>query len=264
MMYSLKMRLKADKKLERSDYLGPVLHGALMEMLPEEYVEQLHISATHPFSQFVEIDFKSDEIVWHISVLNQTAREQIIDRLRTVSEISLNYKDIHLNVLGCEEKSVVSNAFLKDYLLTDRERIIHVSFLSPTSFKQNGEYVLFPTSRLILQSLMNKYDASADNETSMADPDVLTALGDEVRIIGYKLRSAKYPVGGVRIPSFVGDVTLRVGGPQQLVNLTWMLLKYGEYSGVGIKTALGMGAINVTGGEEKSGNDEHRSGNISR
>ena len=59
MMYSLKMRLKADKKLERSDYLGPVLHGALMEMLPEAYKSDSqrtdYRSAQNCFGDFFEL-----------------------------------------------------------------------------------------------------------------------------------------------------------------------------------------------------------------
>ena len=264
MLYSLRFRLQADKKLEKGDCLGPALHGALMEMIPESFVEQLHVSSVHPFSQYVETDSRSGEITWTIAALNQVAKEQILDRVQMVPEIRLKYKDVRLTVQERTIKYIPGDVFLKDYLMTDRERIIHVSFLSPTSFKQNDEYVLFPTTRLILQSLMNRYDASADDDTSMADPDVLASLENQIKIVGYRLRSAKYPVGGVRIPSFVGDVTLRVFGPQQMVNLVWMLVKYGEFSGVGIKTALGMGAIIVTGGDNRVGNDEDSTDSVAR
>ena len=50
---------------------------------------------------------------------------------------------------------------------------------------------------------------------------------------------------GVKIPGFKGDITIRIGGPQQMSNMAWMLAKFGEYAGVGIKTGIGMGAIKV-------------------
>ena len=36
-----------------------------------------------------------------------------------------------------------------------------------------------------------------------------------------------------------------------MVNLAWLLAAFGEYSGVGIKTSMGMGAMRVV--EEKEG-----------
>ena len=50
---------------------------------------------------------------------------------------------------------------------------------------------------------------------------------------------------GIRIPAFLGTVTLKIDGPQQMVNLIHLLLRFGEFSGVGIKCAMGMGAIEL-------------------
>ena len=40
-------------------------------------------------------------------------------------------------------------------------------------------------------------------------------------------------------------------GPQQFVNLMNLLVRIGEYSGVGIKTAMGMGAVEIIERKEK-------------
>ena len=50
---------------------------------------------------------------------------------------------------------------------------------------------------------------------------------------------------GVRIPGFQGEVTIKINGPQQMVNMAWMLAEFGTYSGVGIKTSLGMGGMMI-------------------
>jgi len=68
-----------------------------------------------------------------------------------------------------------------------------------------------------------------------------------VMITRYHLRSVNFSLEGVRIPAFVGTITMRVKGPQQLVNLIKMLAVFGQYSAVGIKTALGMGRIQIEG-----------------
>ena len=57
---------------------------------------------------------------------------------------------------------------------------------------------------------------------------------------------------GIKIPSFVGNITLKINGTRQFVNLINMLCEFGVYSGVGIKTAIGMGSIGVS---QKSGKE---------
>ena len=59
------------------------------------------------------------------------------------------------------------------------------------------------------------------------------------------MRSTQYRIERVRIPSFIGEISIRIDGSQQLANVATMLAKFGEYSGVGIKTGMGMGAMKV-------------------
>ena len=91
---------------------------------------------------------------------------------------------------------------------------------------------------------MNKYDASAESNVMM-DEEVLDQLSTDTIMIGYRLQSVSFQLEGVRIPSFIGEVRWKIRGPQTMVNYANMLLKFGTYSGVGIKTSLGMGAIEI-------------------
>jgi CRISPR/Cas system endoribonuclease Cas6 (RAMP superfamily) len=43
----------------------------------------------------------------------------------------------------------------------------------------------------------------------------------------------------------MGKITLVVNGPDQLARLAGAMLSFAEYSGVGIKTALGMGGVRI-------------------
>ena len=61
----------------------------------------------------------------------------------------------------------------------------------------------------------------------------------------YNLRSTKYLLGDVKIPSFFGEIECYINAPQHIVNMVHMLAEFAEYSGVGIKTTLGMGGIDV-------------------
>ena len=89
---------------------------------------------------------------------------------------------------------------------------------------------------------MNKYDAAVGRET-MVDVDTLDQLCENADIIRYDLKSVNFALEGVKIPAFIGKVTM--SGTQTMTNFATMLFRFGEYSGVGIKTALGMGYIKI-------------------
>ncbi len=43
----------------------------------------------------------------------------------------------------------------------------------------------------------------------------------------------------------MGKITIIIRGPEQLARLAGALISFAEYSGLGIKTALGMGGVKV-------------------
>ena len=75
--------------------------------------------------------------------------------------------------------------------------------------------------------------------------DMLDTLISSTNIIGYKLKSTVYHIESIKIPSFIGYLTIRISGTAQTAQIAKLLLKYSEYSGVGIKTALGMGQTRI-------------------
>lgn len=61
----------------------------------------------------------------------------------------------------------------------------------------------------------------------------------------YDLKSTTFSLEGVKIPSFIGKITIKITGTQTMANFAHMLFEFGEYAGVGIKTALGMGYVKM-------------------
>ena len=112
---------------------------------------------------------------------------------------------------------------------------------------QSGVYVNYPDIRLLLQSLMNKYSAASGN-LEMFDEETLKQLTECVSVPAYQLRSARFPLEGVKIPSFLGRMTLQVRGSGTMARYIRLLARFGEYSGAGIKTGMGMGALRMQEG----------------
>lgn len=72
-------------------------------------------------------------------------------------------------------------------------------------------------------------------------------LLEEVLILkNYNLRSNTFSLEGIRVPSFCGELEYFINAPQHIINMVHMLAEFGTYSGVGIKTSMGMGGIKVT------------------
>ena len=159
-------------------------------------------------------------------------------------KVLLRQKSMELQIVG------------KEYLLaTDYEALaekyfahplagkyLHMHFLTSCAFKSEGQYVIFPQPQFILGSLVKRWNAFADSNKLEA-PGVAQDLAQEVYVADYRLRMQAFSVDGARIPAFRGDYTLGMKNNLMSNRIIAMLGEYANYCGVGIKTALGMGAV---------------------
>ena len=89
---------------------------------------------------------------------------------------------------------------------------------------------------------MRKFSEASD-EMDMVDENILQDLTDKSEIVRYRLRTVPFPLEQVRITGFEGNICIRINGPETLARYVRMLIRFGEFSGVGIKTGIGMGAM---------------------
>lgn len=228
---------------DRADYnISSTLQGAMMELIDSDYAEVLHNSSTNPYSiRFFKND---DKYIWRINTFTTTAKEKIIDELfkPSLKEITIKHRNETIKIKEKTLKVTTYDDLIEKYYLTDSKRYIRINFATPTSFKSNGKYMIYPTTRAIYQSLINKFSAYADDFEKDMD-GLLENFETYSEITDYKLRSTRFHLEGVTIPSFLGEITIKITGPQMMVNLANMLTAFGEYAGIGIKSSIGMGAI---------------------
>ncbi len=124
--------------------------------------------------------------------------------------------------------------------------------LTPTTFKTEGRYAVFPTAALILYSAAAKWSALGLN-ASVEDEEALRQMEEHTAFTGYRLHSAYYGMKGVRVQAFTGSVTLSARGPEPMLHLFDMLMNGLRFTGLGVKTSPGMGGV-----ETKSGADPKR------
>lgn len=243
MLSELILDLKADSP-NFGYYQSSNLQGVLMEWIASDDAQALHRQRRHPYSQCL---LREDgQWRWHIRTTNQRANEQIIQPIlsRNVSEFELTGKPMKISVLSRAYREIPQEKLLAHFYQRDYSRYLHMAFQSATAFKQSGRYQIFPDVRLIFQSLMQKYSASNDM-IEMADKKTLEQLCRESEIVQYRLRSVKFPMEGMAIPAFMGTVTIKVKGASAMAKYARMLAEFGEFSGIGVKSAMGMGAMHL-------------------
>lgn len=119
---------------------------------------------------------------------------------------------------------------------------VSLTFVTPTAFRQAGRYAIFLQERLMVQSLAQRWTAVFP-QCPLEDADALDAMLTGLHIVDYNLRTTRFPLKGGRIPGFTGTCTLESRLPQPLRQLWTTLLTFSRYSGIGIKTTIGMGAV---------------------
>ena len=227
---------------------GYHLYGWLMEQLPPTFGEQFHKSVEHPLSQYLYRDRSSGELIWVLNLLSEELAQVLSPVLDGSGEIPLCTGMVAARLL---ETHAIPNpeALILHARQEMPERRCTFTFRCVTSFRQDGRYVLFPQEQLILNSLIRRWDQVCP-AYALTDEDALAALLRGIRISDYRLRSGRYWMKDVKIPGFIGSITLSARLSPPMMEVWRLLCRFAPYAGVGIKTSLGMGGVSV---EEGSG-----------
>lgn len=250
MLSKLKMVLRPETEYSMSINMASAMHGVLMELIKPDYAEYLHADSMRPYSQYLSVS--GEDMIWTVSALRDDAYENIIKVLLSdeLDEIHLKRHDLKLMIASKEMTQMSEKDLSASFYREDSSRFIKIRFMSPTAFKQSGRYTFYPDLSCIYGSLMRRMDLVSD-KNRMYDDDLLEELTRQSEIMRYDLRSVNYHLEGVKIPAFTGWIMIKVHGAQSLVNYVNMLMRFGEFSGTGIKTSLGMGAMKILKKQEK-------------
>lgn len=219
---------------------GSIFHGIIMEKLDNKYVEFLHNSGRNPFNIFCYFnrDFKKNILV--LNLLTDEVYQQFKLFIET-KEFYSNNKNVSIKLILLEEK-VVSFDDLINFAYSEEKinNYINFNFVTPTSFKQNGHYINFPSLDLIISSVSKNWD-EFNSEIKMFDKETIKFICENSSVGIYNLKSTLFYLEKTKINSFVGNISFRIHGNDNLKKYVSTLQLFSQYSGVGIKTSLGMG-----------------------
>lgn len=225
-------------------YLGSILHGVLMEYLPTEMAEFLHKNSSYsPLKQ--RIYHSNDKLIWEIVSFNEQLSHYLMTIFNENNSFKLRQYQNDLKVITFKVTNIDVRNLIERYLSIEKpDHFIKLKIITPMSYKSNNTYAIFPDIYNFFRSIMLQFD-NFFSEYQMYDKDTLGFLKNNVRIVDYRLKSTRYNVEKFKIPSFIGEVTLKIDGGEPFLKLIHFLVAFGELSGSGIKTSMGMGKFQI-------------------
>ena len=222
--------------------MASLFHGYLMENIDSAYAEYFHYNTTNPFTSCIFKDTKEDKFFWRVTTFSQKAYDMLMSYFSKgiPEKIYLKNKDLEINVKSFSiQKKSYEDLFLE---ATERKRI---RLISPTSFKSDGITHIFPNISTLISGVIAKINQHSETE-ELEDKKIVDELLEKVYIKDYNLRTKIFHLESIKIKGFIGTMDLAIKGEDRtLANILNFLIFMSEYTGLGIKTSLGMGGIKV-------------------
>lgn len=245
MIKQYKLQVKNNYSEKFVSYWGHLFYGILMQQIDTEYAERLHENGLKPISQSIVPIRGTNEAIWYINLFGDEAIQQFSPILEQKDSFFMEHRQREIQVVKRESYCILNEKeFMQEASETYHENRFVLFFDTPTSFKSENEYMLFPSIKHIVNSLINKWNAYS-NLCYFEDEDAVRLLLMGLKIEGYRLQSSYYHMKGKKLPGFIGEVTIYARLSPPMMELWKVLLYFLEFSGVGIKTSLGMGKVTV-------------------
>ena len=119
-------------------------------------------------------------------------------------------------------------------------RRITITFESPTTFRSQKKFILFPLPEQVFGGLLMRWQQFAP---VALNPEVRRFAEEVVTVSKYNLRTASMPYkkGGVQV-GFIGEATfLAHNSDRYWLNTLHLLANYAFFSGIGYQTTTGLG-----------------------
>lgn len=239
-----RLRLAADAPRAPQPEWGYYLYAELLRAAPDGFAGAVHANAVTPLSQY--LCGGEDGLFWNVTLLGDESCAALGGVLDGIERLPLQKERCTLSVTERTRHSIsdVEALLAAGEAHGARHRL---EFCTPAAFRSRGAYQTLPSQRLLLQSLIKKWNGCfAGCPIEDAGGEGLEAMAAGLLCAQFSLHSAGYRLKGHTIPGFTGSILLenRLEGFHR--TLASALLLFAGYAGAGIKTTLGMGGVRHT------------------
>jgi CRISPR-associated endoribonuclease Cas6 len=245
MIKQYRIHLVADENQAITQNMGYQMYGALMKYVQPDFAERLHEQAASPIAQALTSRGANGKALWTLNLFGEEVIGEVGEILTKYSQFYLEPFELNVHTESIEVSEPIKyQELIKIAREASPKKFYRMNFNTTTSFKSNDEYMIFPSSLHIVSSLINKWNYFSQ-DFSLEDEDAVREMIRGLKITSYRLSSSRFTMKGTVIPGFQGyiDITPKLSVP--LMEIFKLLMIFSNYSGVGIKTSLGMGNVKV-------------------
>lgn len=244
----IQLKINITEKSSRPLYsdMAYNIYGIWMQALPAHYAELLHSNSARPINQHLLTNrLKPDEAILMVNLLDNLAEQYALPMISDQKMYALQRQGYVLEASGFTTEPIEHAQLVDNYFTVAQvNSTVNLQMVTPTTFRTDGQYALYPTAELIIKSAAARFGLLPVDVT-VKDEQAINQMIRATRITGYHLHSAGYKIKGIRIPAFTGSVTLSMRGPLPMLRLFNMLMGALPYTGLGVKTSLGMGGVTL-------------------
>lgn len=239
MLYHTDIIYEAEGLDELYSCLAVKLHGAAMRLIPTELAEEFHRNDRQPFSLFCIQAQDDRSVMARISALTEEG-EVLACALASQETVTIYGIKKPLRRILVQRSQPLSAEAL---FYAKPPAGYRVEFLTPAIFRRSGKSHCTPD---ISRYLLSAAEKLAQFENCDIDAERLMEYARSIPLDSYSLCGQKYNVSGSVYNGMTGWADIIF--PEKTSENTTLLnavIRYAEYSGVGAKTAVGMGGFSV-------------------
>ncbi len=216
------------------------IHGLFFSLFEQSIAQRLHKEAKKPFS--IKGFAVEDSILrLELALLEDSLYPAIIHSYYFPKK-DLHIRGVPLNPTGgkgLKEKKALS---YQDILETLPHRRLRMEFVSPTAFNRFKFDYPFPEPHLLFSNLLSRWNTFSEFPLELTETEILNG----VVIYEFEGSIQKFMIDQrLKRVGFVGRVGFLIKD-QGLAKKLSTLAFFANFSGVGIKTTMGMGAVKVS------------------
>lgn len=249
----LKLSLQCIKDGYVSGIGGAEVHGLLFAMLEDidpNYAAAVHQTPIKPFSigqlrgqgEVAKGMFylqRDQAYTFHLNGLN----EQCSAAFSCLMEHIRPQHQFRLGTASCRwlKWEVVDEKAYQDLLATPVASRPRIRFISPTCFRSQGKSILFPEPNQLFGSLASRWNKFSPVPVKLED------FADHIMVSRYNLRTVYVLFNRYNQVGFTGQLGFSWQGrvSHEIKQLMSALMAFAGFSGIGYKTAMGMGEVTI-------------------
>lgn len=242
MMYLINIPVILPEGRQLHASFGSIFHGWLMEHIAPEEAVLLHQQQVRPYRQSL-LCRANGMNNWQFGLLTEHMYHTVMHALAGEQKIYLRQKGYAVS-LGKPvfKRTETYEDLMNKHLAGQVAKTVRITFCTTTSFKQQGNYVILPNSQLVYQNLLLRWNTFSPEPLEEGIADILSYY---TKLTAYHVQSRPFGVERRNIYGCTGYFTYQLGGEEMVQRTAALLLDFANFAGIGIKTALGMGAVDV-------------------